>query len=131
MLDLWFLAADGGRTLDPVPGYLGPGVTINTPSQETRINRGLGFVQKDGSHFLVMVARMVLGEVISQVDCAGRPVNFELLLVGAIMDPIETHIDRLRSVLFYFTIDNTVGGGVIGADGGWWLRMSQFLGGCA
>jgi hypothetical protein len=81
--------------LDPFPGSLGTGVRINTPSQETRINIGLWFVQKNGSHFLVMVSRMVLSEVIRQVDCSGRPLNVELVLVRAITYPIETHINCL------------------------------------
>jgi hypothetical protein len=38
-------------------------------------------MKENGTHFLMVVARVVLGDVISQVYSARRPVNFEFVLV--------------------------------------------------
>ena len=67
-------------------------------------------MQEIGSHFLVMMAGMVLGKIIGQVDLAGRPVDFELVLLGSVTDPVKSHINRFGAILFDCTVDNTVGG---------------------
>jgi hypothetical protein len=40
---------------------------------------------------------------------AGSPMYAKLALVDAIVDPVESHIDRFGTTLFYCVIDDTGG----------------------
>ena len=46
----------------------------------------------------------MLGEIITEVIAAGSPINEKLTLPGAVLDPIEAHIDRFGSFLLYGAI---------------------------
>ena len=45
------------------------------------------------SHNAVMGRRLVLGEVVTDVSASGFPINEKLALPGAVLDPIEAHIN--------------------------------------
>ena len=40
-----------------------------------------------------MGRRVVLGEIVTKISAAGFPINEKLTLPGAVLDPIEAHID--------------------------------------
>ena len=51
------------------------------------------WVQVGRSHSKVMGRRVVLGEIVTKVSVAGFPINEKLALPGAVLDPIEAHIN--------------------------------------
>ena len=55
-------------------------------------------------HDTVMGRRVVLGEIVTKVSAAGFPMNEKLTLPGAVLDPIEAHIDGFGSFLLYGAI---------------------------
>ena len=73
----------------------------------------------------------MLGEVVTEVSAAWFPINEKLALSGAVLDPIEAHIDGFG----YFFLDCAVGeafcGRVVDADWSRWLRVPEFLEGSA
>ena len=66
----------------------------------------------------------MLGEVVSQVDSSRCPVDVELVLFNAVVEPVEAHVDGFGSVLPDGGVDNDVGCAIVGADGSGRLRMS-------
>ena len=50
---------------------------------------------------------------------------------GAVLDPIEAHIDGFGYVLIYCAICETFRGRVVDADWSWWLWVPKFLEGSA
>ena len=80
---------------------------------------------------MVMGSRVVLGEVVAEVSAAGFPINDKLALPGAVLDPIEAHIDGFG----YFLLDCAVGeafrGRVFDADWSRWLQVPKFPEGSA
>jgi hypothetical protein len=69
---------------------------------------------------------VVFGEIIAEVFTAGFPINEEMVLSDAVTHPIKAHVHGAGASLADGRIDDTVGGGVIGLDWGWWLRMAHF-----
>jgi len=67
---------------------------------------------------------VMFGEVVGEVDGTGCPEHVELALVNAIAEPVEAHVDCLRSVLFDCGIHDSIGGAVIGSNGCRWLCMA-------
>ena len=61
------------------------------------------WVQVGRSHNTVMGRRVVLGEVVTEVSAAGFPINEKLALTGAVLDPIEAHIDGFGYFCFIVT----------------------------
>ena len=61
----------------------------------------------------------MLGEILTEVSAAGFPMNEKLTLSGAVLDPIEAHINGFVSFLLYGAICETFGGRVVNADWSW------------
>ena len=73
----------------------------------------------------------MLGEVITEVSAAGFPINEKLAFPGAVLDPIEAHIDGFGYFLLYCAVCEAFCGRVFDADWSWWLRVTEFLEGSA
>ena len=73
----------------------------------------------------------MLGEIFTDFSAAGFPINEKLTLPGAVLDPIEAHIDGFGSFLFYGAVCETFRGRVVIADWSWWLQVPEFLEGSA
>ena len=80
---------------------------------------------------MVISRRGVLGEIVTKVSAAGFPINEKLAFLGAVLDPIEAHIDGFGSFLLYGAVCETFGGRVVDADWSFWLRVPKFLEGSA
>ena len=110
------------------------GSWIDTPSHNV-VNYCIGqliiSVQVGRSHNTVMGRRMVLGEIVTKVSAAGFPINEKMALPGAVLYPIEAHIDDLGTFFLYGAVCETFHGRVIDADWSWWLRVPKFLEGSA
>ena len=66
------------------------GSQIDTPSQNVGnycIDQLSSWVQAGRSHNTVMVRRVVLDEIVTEVSAAGFPINEKLALPGAVLDP--------------------------------------------
>ena len=106
------------------------GSRIDTPSQNVGnycIGKLSSWVQVGRSHNTVIVRRVVLGEIVTEVSAAGFPINEKLALSGAVLDPIEAHIDGFGYFLLYGAVLETFHGRVVNADCSWWLRVPKFL----
>ena len=68
----------------------------------------------------------MLGEVVTEVSAAGFPINEKLALPGAVLDPIEAHINGFGS-FFNGAVCETFCGRFVDADWSWWLRVPEFL----
>ena len=73
----------------------------------------------------------MLGEIVTEVSAAGFSINEKLTLLGAVLDPIEAHIDGFGSFLLYGAICETLRGRVVDADWSCWLWVPKFLEGSA
>ena len=58
-------------------------------------------MQVGRSHDTVMGRIGVLGEIVTEVSAAGFPINEKLALPGAVLDPIEAHIDGFGYFFLY------------------------------
>ena len=67
------------------------------------------------SHNTVMGRRVALGELVTEINAAGFPINEKLALLGAVLDPIEAHIDGFGSFLIYCAVCKTFRGRVVDA----------------
>ena len=96
----------------------GVAVGINTPRKTScgRSRKELwasSGVDKVFAHFAVVGGCVMFGEVIRKVLVGGGPVHMVLLLVDAITDPIETHVDDTGSSLGDGVVGEANGSGVI------------------
>ena len=73
-------------------------------------------MQVGRSHDTVMGRIVVLGEIVTEVSAAGFPINEKLTLPGAVLDPIEAHIDGFGCFLLYGAVCETCCGRVVDAD---------------
>ena len=69
---------------------------------------------------------MMLGVIVPQILSAGAPVDEELSLLGAVSDPLKTHVDCLRPFLLDGSIGKTDRRGVVDLHGSWRLRVTEF-----
>ena len=74
----------------------------------------------------MMSCREVLGEVICKVLRSWTPVNNKMFLADSVLYPIESHIHGFGFALFYSSIGDSGGVGIIGLDGRGRLGMSHF-----
>ena len=105
------------------------GSWINIPSQNVGnycIGQLSGWVQVGRAHKAVMDRRVVLCEVVTKVSSAGFPINEKLALPGAVLDPIEAHVDGFGYFLFKCAVGKNFSGGVINANCSRWLRVPEF-----
>ena len=71
------------------------------------------------------------GEVVGFVDAAFLPINVVLPLSYSVADPVESHVNGLRTFLFDSVVGNPGGGAVVSLYGGGWLGMAHFGEGCS
>ena len=115
---------DSGSRIESTPSLWDSGSRIDTPSQYVGnycFVQLSSWVQVGRSHDTVMGRRVVLGEIVTKVSAAGFPINEKLTLPGAVLDPIELHIDGFGSFFLYGAICETFRGRVVDADWSWWL----------
>ena len=75
---------------------------------------------------LVMMCRMVLTEIISQIIFALLPIDKKVTLVATILHPMESHIHCLRAFRADGRVNNTSRSGIVSLDWGGWLWMFHF-----
>lgn len=73
-------------------------------------------MQKKRAHELMVLGRMVLGEIIGKIVTAFLPVDSELALADAIADPVEAHVDGFGAALLDSVVDDAFGTGVVSLD---------------
>ena len=120
--------------IDSTPSPWDSGSRIDTPSQNVGnycIGQLSSWVQVGRSHDTVMGRRVVLGEIVTEVSADRFQINEKLTLRGAVLDPIEAHIDGFGSFLLYGAVCETLRGRVLVADWSWWLRVPYLLEGSA
>ena len=96
--------SDSGSWIESTPIPSDSANRIDTPSQNVGnycIGQLSSWVQVGRSHDTMMGRRVVLGEIVTEVNASGFPINEKLTLPGAVMDPIEAHIDGFRYFLIY------------------------------
>ena len=59
---------------------------------------------------------MVFCKIISTIEAAFLPVDMKLALADAIADPIEAHVDCLRSFLFDGVIGDAAGSAIVSLE---------------
>ena len=69
------------------------------------------------SYLLMMSFREVLGEVICKILRSWTPINNEVFLADSILYPIELHIHCLGFSLFYSSIGDSGGVGIVVLNG--------------
>ena len=69
---------------------------------------------------------MILGVVVAKIGAACFPIDQELFLEGPILDPIKTHVCRLRSILFDRVFGEDFRSRVVDTDRGGRLRVTEF-----
>ena len=70
---------------------------------------------------------VVLGEVVTEVNAAGFQINEKLAFPGAVLDPIEAHVDGFGYFLFDCAVGKAFRGRVVTADWIRWLQVPEFL----
>ena len=113
---------DSGSRIELSPSPWDSGSRIDTPSQNVGnycIGQLGSWVQVGRSHNTVMRRRVVLGEIVTEVSAAGFPINEKLALPGAVLDPIEAHIDGFGYFLLYCAVCKTFRSRVVDADCSW------------
>ena len=61
---------------------------------------------------------MVFGDVVGKIVATFLPVDAKLALVGAILEPVEAHVDGFRSALLDGAMDDSSCCGIVGLDRG-------------
>ena len=69
-----------------------------------------------GTHEFVMRRWMMFGEIVGAVLFARRPIQIELSLRDAILEPVVSHVERFGSFHSYGGVEDTVRCGVVGFD---------------
>jgi hypothetical protein len=83
------------------------------------------------AHFAVVPGRMMLGEVVSQVEFSWGPLEVELALSDSIFHPPIAHIERFRKLLAHFGIEDALGSVVVGVERCCRLWVTEFFEGSA
>ena len=68
----------------------------------------------------------MLAQVVSLVGGARAPVDSELALLDAVLEPVEAHVDGLGTTLFDCAVHDALCAFVVGLDGSGRLRMAKF-----
>ena len=69
---------------------------------------------------------VMLGVAVAKIGATRFPIDQELFLEGPILDPIKTHFDCLRLLLFYSVVGEAFIGRVVDTDRGRRLRVADF-----
>jgi hypothetical protein len=110
---------------------LGGSARIDTPSQ----HRMIGVVADHGvrlavdikrTESLVMRRGVVLCKLVTQVCVTGGPADVELSLLDAVLDPVITHVHRLRPCLEngFFSMPSAVVVSVLSSAASWGCPIS-------
>ena len=84
------------------------------------------------AYVFVVRGRMVLGDIVGEfVLSPGDPIDEELTLFDPVLDPVETHVYCFGALVFYCTVREPDGGGVVDFHWGWALGVSKFFEGDA
>jgi hypothetical protein len=73
------------------------------------------------AHLVMVVWRMMFGEIIGKYGTAGLPVHTEIALMDTVMHPIEVHVDGFGAALFDCVVDDSVSTGIVDLDRCWRL----------
>ena len=84
-------------------------------------------MQVGRSHNAVMGRVVVLGKIFIEFIAAGFPINEKLALPGAVLDPIEAHIDGFGYFFLDCAVCEAFRGRFVDAGWSWWLRVPKFL----
>ena len=84
-------------------------------------------VEVGRTDLLMVLGRMMFGEVVSAILSAFFPQCMKLSLSDAIAHPVKTHIDGFGSALFDSVVGDACSGSVVGSDWSWWLGMAEFF----
>ena len=103
-------------------GWIGGLRRGNIRSDNSRV---IGFRMVDGSHDTMVGSRMVFGVVISEVLEAAIPVDEELALVDAVLNPEVSHGHSFGTTQFDGVVSDASGGGVISLDGSGALGVAK------
>ena len=98
---------DSGSRIESTPSPWDSGSRIDTPLQNVGnycIGQLSSWVQVGRSHDTMMGRSVVLGEMCIKLIAARFPINEKLTLPGAVMDPIEAHINGFGYFLFYGSV---------------------------
>ena len=77
----------------------------------------------NGTHCLMVLRGVMLGEVVSSIVSTGFPLDVKLRLSLAILEPVETHVHGFGAPLLDFLVDNTGGSLVVGDE--WSARLGK------
>lgn len=83
--------------------------------------------QYNRSYLLMLWQWKVLGEVISHVGFARSPAYFKLVLLDAIIDPVEMHVHGFATPLLDTVVGNAHGSAIVCDHWCWLLLVSKFL----
>ena len=72
----------------------------------------------------------MLAQVVSLVGGARAPVDAELVLLDAVLEPVEAHVDGFRTALFDCAVHDALSAFVVGLDGRdtAWIRFVWSVG---
>jgi hypothetical protein len=87
----------------------------------------VNFKQVAWAHQFMMGWGMVLGEVVGEIVFTGRPMNYELVLLDSVADPLKAHVDGFWATLFNRFIDDASCACIFGLDGCGSLRLPHFF----
>ena len=68
----------------------------------------------------------MLGEVVTEVSAARNPINDKLAFPGAVLDPIEAHVNGFGYFVFDCAVGKAFSGVVVDTDWIRWLRVPKF-----
>ena len=74
-----------------------------------------------------MAGRVMLGVIVTKVFVAGAPVDEEVALADAILEPVESHVHGFGAFLFDGVVGEAGGRGVVSLDGRGWLWVAKFF----
>ncbi|EJK50728.1 hypothetical protein THAOC_30183 [Thalassiosira oceanica] len=72
--------------------------------------------EKLATHVAMMRGSVVLGHVVGKVECAGSPIEAELVAEVAVAEPVKVHVHGFGLLGLDGVVDDAGGGGVIGLD---------------
>ena len=76
------------------------------------------------SYLLVVLGRVVLGEIVTKVSTAWGPIEVVLALFDSILKPVESHVNGFGAALLDSVSENAMGNRVVSLEGCGWLGMA-------
>jgi len=84
-------------------------------------------MEAQSTHASVNGRSKVLRVVVGKIANAGLPLDDELAIVDAILEPIETHVNGFGAFLFNSSIEDATGNTVVSCDDSGRLGPSHFM----